>query len=154
MVAFGLATVYILLITYIFGSVTNLIIGQISGVQTHKFIIIELLGLTCITTLAGIFSLFFRINWEFQLVLLIIAIPLLLFFKPYRLLKFEDFRKLSAVNFGIGFLLIVISILILNASSLVSSNPDTGIYHAQAIHWIEDYPAIPGLANLHARLGL
>ena len=30
---------------------------------------------------------------------------------------------------------------------------DTGLYHAQAIHWIEDYGVVPGLANLHVRLG-
>jgi len=26
------------------------------------------------------------------------------------------------------------------------------LYHAQAIHWIEAYPAVPGLGNLHGRL--
>lgn len=153
MLVFGLASLYILLIAYSFGSVTNLIIGKISGVQSHKFIIIELLGLTTITTLAGIFSLFFRINWEFQLALLIVSITFIFTFKPYQSFKLEKIPKLSAMNLAIVFVLIVIYILILNASSLVSSNPDTGIYHAQAIHWIEDYPAIPGLANLHARLG-
>lgn len=32
-------------------------------------------------------------------------------------------------------------------------NDDTGLYHAQAIHWMEQYPVIPGLANLHKRFG-
>lgn len=26
---------------------------------------------------------------------------------------------------------------------------DTGLYHAQAIRWIEDYGVVPGLGNLH-----
>lgn len=30
---------------------------------------------------------------------------------------------------------------------------DTGLYHAQAIHWTESYGLVPGLANLHTRLG-
>jgi hypothetical protein len=30
---------------------------------------------------------------------------------------------------------------------------DTGLYGAQALRWIQTYPAIPGLANLHGRLG-
>ena len=30
---------------------------------------------------------------------------------------------------------------------------DTGLYHAQAIRWIEEYGSVPGLANLHTRLG-
>ena len=29
---------------------------------------------------------------------------------------------------------------------------DSGLYHAQAIRWIEEYGVVPGLANLHCRL--
>lgn len=29
---------------------------------------------------------------------------------------------------------------------------DTGLYHAQVIHWIEEYAVVPGLGNLHMRL--
>ena len=29
---------------------------------------------------------------------------------------------------------------------------DTGLYHAQAIRWIEEYKVVPGLGNLHMRL--
>lgn len=29
---------------------------------------------------------------------------------------------------------------------------DTGLYHAQAIRWIEEYGVVPGLGNLHMRL--
>lgn len=28
---------------------------------------------------------------------------------------------------------------------------DTGLYHAQAIRWIEEYGVVPGLGNLHSR---
>lgn len=31
---------------------------------------------------------------------------------------------------------------------------DTGLYGASAVRWILTYPAVPGLANLHGRLGL
>jgi hypothetical protein len=30
---------------------------------------------------------------------------------------------------------------------------DTGLYGAPSVHWIQTYPAVPGLANLHGRLG-
>src|SRR6266403_659834 len=30
---------------------------------------------------------------------------------------------------------------------------DTGLYGAPSVRWIQTYPAIPGLANLHGRLG-
>ena len=29
---------------------------------------------------------------------------------------------------------------------------DTGLYHAQSIQWIENYPVVPGLGNIHERL--
>ena len=28
---------------------------------------------------------------------------------------------------------------------------DTGLYHAQYIKWIRNYPVVPGLGNLHGR---
>jgi len=33
------------------------------------------------------------------------------------------------------------------------ANYDTGLYHIQSIEWIEAYPVVPGLANLHGRFG-
>src|ERR1700682_1505185 len=30
---------------------------------------------------------------------------------------------------------------------------DTGLYGAPAVRWFQTYPAVPGLANLHGRLG-
>lgn len=32
------------------------------------------------------------------------------------------------------------------------SQYDTGLYHAQAIRWVEEYGVVPGLGNLHMRL--
>lgn len=33
-------------------------------------------------------------------------------------------------------------------------NPDTGLYHLQAVRWLKEYGAVPGLANLSWGLGL
>jgi len=30
---------------------------------------------------------------------------------------------------------------------------DTGLYGAPAVRWIQTFPAVPGLANLHGRFG-
>lgn len=48
-------------------------------------------------------------------------------------------------------LLGLIFISVLENSTHAATNPDTGIYHAQAIRWIETFPAVPGLGNLHTR---
>ncbi|MBI4644168.1 MAG: hypothetical protein HY743_10715, partial [Deltaproteobacteria bacterium] len=49
-------------------------------------------------------------------------------------------------------LLLISSYFILAKSAAPTWTYDTGLYHAQAIRWIEEYPVIPGLGNLHSRL--
>ncbi len=34
-----------------------------------------------------------------------------------------------------------------------ASNPDDGVYYVQAVRWLEQFRAVPGLANLNERLG-
>ncbi len=61
----------------------------------------------------------------------------------------NGFRRqhfLSWITSGIA----LITTLVL--STLKPGNSDTGLYHAQAIRWIETFPAVPGLGNLHSRL--
>ena len=48
-------------------------------------------------------------------------------------------------------LVLLILGLVIDLSTRRPANPDTGIYHAQAIQWMETYPVVPGLGNLHSR---
>lgn len=50
-------------------------------------------------------------------------------------------------------LLTLFFLAVLHNAALPVSNFDTGLYHAQAIQWLEKFPAVPGLANLHGRFG-
>lgn len=146
---------YTLLILYVYGRGTVLWIGKIfkkTSLASMPFTLI--IGLMAVTTLASFASIFIRINWEFQAFLLLgaLAISLLVLrrkgFWPERSLgDFSLAQKIGVVFFGLSL------IVLLYAATLYPANPDTGIYHAQAIHWIESYPAVPGLANLHQRLG-
>ena len=49
-------------------------------------------------------------------------------------------------------LLIIVTITVLENATHKPTNYDTALYHAQAIHWIESYRAVPGLVNIHNRL--
>ena len=49
-------------------------------------------------------------------------------------------------------LLFIVTITVLENSTHRPTNYDTALYHAQAIHWIESFRAVPGLANIHNRL--
>ena len=46
----------------------------------------------------------------------------------------------------------LVLVTVLEISTRSPANPDTGLYHAQTIRWIESFPAVPGLGNLHSRL--
>ena len=49
-------------------------------------------------------------------------------------------------------LLVIVTYAILENATHRPSDYDTALYHAQAIHWIESYRAVPGLVNIHDRL--
>ena len=65
-------------------------------------------------------------------------------------------RKAREALAGVGWTAAVY-VLIAGYIALRSCGPcdyyDTGLYGAQAIHWITSYPVVPGLANLHERFG-
>jgi hypothetical protein len=48
---------------------------------------------------------------------------------------------------------VIVSVIALRAAG-PCEHYDTGLYGAQAVRWMTSYPAIFGLANVHARLGL
>lgn len=141
--------IYVFCLAYLYG---YLVLRWLKiGCETtcEHLALTALFGLAVITTLGSIFSLFWRINWEFQLLLVLGGAGILMLLKPWRTWKpILEFKHLFS-----SLVLILGGLILLNASTLQPANPDTGIYHAQAIHWIESYPAIPGLANIHQRFG-
>ena len=107
-----------------------------------------------VTTLASFASIFVRINWEFQIGLFLGAVILVII----GIARNNKLPNFSLKNFSllqkVGFIVFCgVFLLIFYAATLTPANADTGIYHAQMIHWIETYPAVPGLVNLHQRLG-
>ncbi len=58
-------------------------------------------------------------------------------------------------NFGLPwiFTLCLVIVWLANQALAPVRTYDAGLYHLSAIRWISSYPIIPGLANLHDRLG-
>jgi hypothetical protein len=54
----------------------------------------------------------------------------------------------------IGILIVVLAVTcwIASRSMLPPTNYDSGLYHFNAIRWINSFPIVPGLGNLHGRL--
>lgn len=110
------------------------------------FALALLAGLVVLTVFAQFFSLFFRIGWLIHLILLTGAIWAVFTRRIPR-------PKLQLPAAGLPLLvLFIILLLVLENATQRPTNPDTSLYHAQAIRWIETYPAVPGLGNLHGRL--
>lgn len=104
-------------------------------------------GLVVLTTLASFFSLFFQTGLFINLILLIGAAGVVLAHR----VSWPGFIKRPGAL--LPFIVLVLTLLVvLENVTHRPVNPDTNIYHAQAIHWIESFPAVPGLGNLHGRL--
>jgi hypothetical protein len=114
-----------------------------------NFIEKALLGLVAANALSTIISLFFPVG-GYALVLAILLCAALLFFIKNELLSLASKLKQKRTIILLALPFIALAFFI---SLTQPFNYDTGLYHIQAIKWIEAYPVIPGLANLYTRLG-
>ncbi len=110
------------------------------------FALTLLAGLVILTVFAEFFSLFFQIGYFIHLILLAGLMTALF----TRRIPRPPLERTSAWLPQLV-LLITLALVLENATQR-PTNPDTNLYHAQSIRWIETYPAVPGLGNLHGRL--
>ncbi|MEI7846083.1 MAG: hypothetical protein WCK35_09795 [Chloroflexota bacterium] len=140
---------YILAICYIYGCFFLKQVQLRMGIQAELpvFPLVSLSGLVLLTVLASFYSLLFNVGIILNLVFMAGAIAILL----KGTIEWPSiFRaKRSTIS---SILLFLVVLILLENSTHRPVNPDTNIYHAQAIHWIETFPAVPGLGNLHGRL--
>ena len=111
-------------------------------------------GLIIATVYAGFFSLFGGVGLAAN-VILVICCTIFLIADRNRLQTLCSGIKPAGRGFRsyILFMLAVVSFaLCLMFTAESTFHYDTGLYHAQAIHWIEDYGVIKGLGFIHVRL--
>jgi hypothetical protein len=109
-----------------------------------------ILGLNVIASLASILSLFLNMSWLAQLLLLAGALVI----APLTLVEIKaSFGRGFARKHWIDWLLVMMAATVILYAVKVPGNGDTLLYHAQAIHWAEEFPVVPGLGNLDPRLG-
>lgn len=124
-------------------------------VDVPALTLVFLLGLAVVTTLSALLSLVTNIGWQVHLGMVLLAILLWVYLLRQKKLP-RLALSLRPLNLPRKVLLLIGSLAIaavLVLATTVPENSDTAIYHAQAIHWIESYGAVPGLANLHQRFG-
>lgn len=108
-------------------------------------------GLALFTVYAGYFSLFMGVGFGASLGIWIYCILITLIGKNDLVYYGKEMMRRT----GKGKLLFLLLLFLVfgYGASRGYLHFDTGLYHAQAIRWIEEYGVIPGLANLHCRLG-
>ena len=117
----------------------------------HQVVLATCFGATVATTLFGVLSFWTPINSNLGSALALITVVFLgkscsgllqRFWNAFKIWKWYGHLTLLV--------LVAISMLITVQASL---HNDSGLYYIQFIKWINSYPVVPGLANLHDRLG-
>lgn len=103
-------------------------------------------GIVITTIFAQFFSLFYKVGFIANVILLILSAFCIILCKK-NLLEYIDFLRKITFSWE-GVLYIGVLILFAFATSRGSFHTDTNIYHAQAIRWYEEMGIVKGLGNL------
>jgi len=106
-------------------------------------------GLLGTVLYAQIFSLFYRVNIEANILL----IALILFYAIANRKYIRSFFSKRKINYGVCALLGLVVLAYAAASAGKAVLIDTHWYHAQTIRWIEELGCVKGTANLFYALG-
>ncbi len=145
-----------ILTTFAMGVTASRMADKAVGYNPKDLPGVILAGLVCVTVYAEIFSLFSGVGIVANVLLILFSVAVLVYLV---LSKRSDkySRYILDLFFSCSGKEIVLTVIIFAIMAYGTSHGlmhyDTGLYHAQAIRWIEEYGCVSGLANLHTRLG-
>lgn len=141
---------YILFTCYIVGFACIKVVSGNTKWRAEKETGYLYAGIGGVTIYAQIFSLFWKVGWLANGVLLLICLICLTAFRKEFISQLHNFRlTITLQRFLVS---IALFLLFAYGTSRGIIHYDTGLYHAQSIRWIEEYGLVPGLGNLHSRL--
>ncbi|WP_026517416.1 LIC_10190 family membrane protein [Butyrivibrio sp. MC2021] len=108
-------------------------------------------GIVLVTVYAQILSLFGGIGLSANLLLIGICACIAVYYRDELLDDLFHSGHIFTVDRN-GLYYFLIFLLFAYGTSHGIMHYDSDLYHAQAIHWIEDYGIVKGLGNLHVRL--
>jgi len=156
MLATLLIWLYLIVLTLLYGSFCIHLLRRFSSLPhdiTPSPAVGAVLGLGLITTLAGFLSLFISLSWLANLAFLLGAAAILVFTRKPLARTFRAYiEQLRSIHPLAWLCFAAIFLFVLAKTADQPLNYDTGLYHAQAIRWIEEYPVVPGLGNLFRNL--
>ena len=142
--------IYIGMTTFLMGFGIKLAVRRIFSYEIKHIYSIFFGGLAAATVYAGFFSLFSGVGFYANLGMIFLCLLSVKTAGKEIISYGRDLFKQA----GRGKIIFMIFLLLLFSygASRGYIHFDTGLYHAQAIRWIEEYGTVPGLANLHCRL--
>ncbi len=143
-------SILIFLIIFLTGF-TSLSIMQRLGFNISpnvSFIYIFFTGFIIISLLSSYLSIIIPVNYKLALSLFGLCVMGLIVFRKKLSSYLLNFKKLSVLDL---FIMISVLLIVVAISSLPITHFDTALYATQAIKWINQYPVITGLGNLHTR---
>ncbi|MBS1544525.1 MAG: hypothetical protein JST14_12890 [Bacteroidetes bacterium] len=159
MIATTLTFLYLFLICFGIG-VISIVVMMNCGVMSRKALSriaidhIILFGWLILTVLLGVFSIFYKIGLLANVGISAIVLIGFVYFRD-EVIDIIKSGYHDAMRSGSRFYWLaawpVVGILILYSIGPIQGY-DPRLYHAQAIQWIQSYPAVPGLVWIHSRL--
>lgn len=155
----------VVLISWIYMSAISLILGisfnallkkvlNIPDLYKDKIAPYIMIGFAAQTVYAQVFSLFAGVSAVCHVLLLIGTILPLVIVKSFQRELIDIIRKIRKIAISYeGLFYLIFILFIAFFTSRGTFHTDTGIYHAQAIHYIEVYGSVKGLANIQQHLG-
>jgi len=145
----------IFLTVFPYGLLALSVAGWLGGRPAGRFhpVFIFISGLALLTAVSDLVSLFSPLDRSVSIGIMAGAVVLwVAAWTKWKNKRLPARKNLTLVQWSVALLAVLIFFSVLDLASRTPSNPDTAIYHAQAIHWIESYKAVPGLGNLTTRL--
>jgi hypothetical protein len=153
---------YVIVTTYItgFGFLTTLVSRPSMcekkgsrGIRQYDFRFREsyiVAGIVLVTVYSEIVSLFTKVGLGANLALICVCVLIAVYYRYELLEVIADMYRILRSGGNIYVYLFVFFLMAYGASHGYM-HYDSDLYHAQAIHWIEDYGIVKGLGNLHVR---
>lgn len=142
--------IWILICSYLWGHLAIQIINRIlrKNVDTTlEFSII--LGIGVLAIYSETFSLFLGVGLLANLLMLVVDIFVI---AKWREVLVNRIKNLISEKRNVWYVIIIIFFVYISMTYMFEVvTYDTGLYHSQAVQWIEEYGVVPGLGNLHHR---
>lgn len=150
MLSVSFSFIYLAVTAFFLGFAVRMGVKKVFGYEMRELSGILYAGLALATVYAGFYSLFSGVRFGANLGMVLFCLLVAIFGKQeVESYIFEIKKQLTPVKL---LCLFALFLLFSYGTSRGYLHVDSGLYHAQAIRWIEEYGVVPGLANLHCRL--